>query len=81
MDIVGLQETIKQDFSYAELESLAPGGLFSWKWTPAQGHSGGILLGVKQDILQVENWETDDFFVGATIRHRLLNVRWDFISV
>ena len=81
VDIVGLQETIKQDFSYAELESLAPGGLFSWKWTPAQGHSGGILLGVKQDILQVENWETDDFFVGATIRHILLNVRWDLISV
>jgi len=29
----------------------------------------------------VENWETDDFFVGVTIRHRLLNVRWDLISV
>jgi len=28
VDIVGLQETIKQDFSYAELESLAPGGAF-----------------------------------------------------
>ena len=40
-----------------------------------------VLLGVKQDILQVENWELDEFFVGVTIRHRLLNVRWDFITV
>ena len=42
---------------------------------------GGILLGVKADRLEVENWETDDFFVGATIRNRLTNVRWDMITV
>ena len=79
--MVGLQETIKKDFSARDLDRLTPKEGFSWQWTPARGHSGGILLGIKEDILQIENWETDDFYVGATIRHRLLNIRWDFITV
>lgn len=79
-DIVGLQETIKQDFSQSDLEKIAAGGLYSWKWVPAIGHSGGILLGVKEDRLEVESWETNEFYVGATIRHRLLNIRWDFLT-
>ena len=69
--MVGLQETIKKDFSARDLDRLTPKEGFSWQWTPTRGHSGGILLGIKEDILQIENWETDDFYVGATIRHRL----------
>ena len=41
VDIVGLQEMIRQDFSVTELESLS-GHKFSWHWLPATGHSGGI---------------------------------------
>ena len=37
-------------------------------------------MGVKEDILQVENWESGEFFVGATVRHRLLNFRWDILT-
>ena len=80
-EVVGIHETIKKDFSDRELESLAPRGGFSWRWTPARGHSGGILLGVKEDVLHIKNWESNEFYVGATIRHRLLNIRWDFITV
>lgn len=80
-DIIGLQETIKRSFRDSELEALAPGKGFSWGWIAAHGHSGGILLGVKQDILQVEDWETGDFFVGVTVRHRVLNVRWKCVIV
>ena len=80
-DIAGLQETIKQDFTNSELEAIAPGGSFYWNWLAATGHSGGILLGVKNDLLEIENWEVDDFFVGVTVRHRKLNFRWDFVNV
>ena len=41
VDIVGLQETIRQDLSIAELESLSR-HKFSWHWLPAMGHSGGL---------------------------------------
>lgn len=80
-EIIGLQETIKQSFSDRELESLAPGGGYKWGWIAASGHSGGILLGVKEDILQVEDWDSGDFFMGVTIRHKVLNIRWECITV
>ena len=38
-------------------------------------------MGVKNDILQIEDWEVDEFFVGATVRHRKMNFRWDFLTV
>ena len=45
-------------------------------WLPARGHSGGILVGVRDDVLEVEGWETGIFFLGVTIRNRLDNFRW-----
>ena len=38
-------------------------------------------MGVKNDILQIEDWEVDEFFVGATIRHSKMNFRWDFLTI
>ena len=38
-------------------------------------------MGVKEDLLQVEKWEQGEFFVGATVRHRILNFRWDVLVV
>lgn len=69
-EIIGLQETIKQSFREWELKALAPGGGYKWGWIAATWHSWGILMGVKEDILQVENCKTGDLFVGATVRHR-----------
>jgi exonuclease III len=81
VDVVGVQETIKQSFSLRELQRLNQGGEYSWEWVPAIGHSGGILMGVKKDRFEVEEWETGDFFVGAIIRDRLKNIRCEVITV
>jgi hypothetical protein len=48
VDIVGIQETIKKTFSVSELENLAPGKGFSWKWVEAKGHSGGFSWWLKK---------------------------------
>uniref|UniRef100_A0A453JZJ7 Endonuclease/exonuclease/phosphatase domain-containing protein n=1 Tax=Aegilops tauschii subsp. strangulata TaxID=200361 RepID=A0A453JZJ7_AEGTS len=48
IDIVGLQEMIRQDFSMHELQGLSR-HQFVRQWLPATGQSGGILLGVKED--------------------------------
>ena len=71
VDIVGLQETVKHDFADHELCELAGGANFTWFWLAAKGKSGGILLGVKVDSLEVENHEVKEFSIGATIRDRL----------
>lgn len=75
-ELVGLQETIKQDFYDQELKGLAMGQHFVWNWIPSHGHSGGILVGVKEGILQVEDWVKGQHFVGVILRNRVSNFRW-----
>jgi hypothetical protein len=36
---------------------------------------------VKEDIMQVEDWEVGEFFVAAVIRNRLDNSRWRLMTV
>ncbi|PUZ56665.1 hypothetical protein GQ55_5G345000 [Panicum hallii var. hallii] len=74
VEIVGVQETIKQDFSDQELLSLSAD--FQWRWISARGHLGGILKGVKDSLLQVEEWIVGEYFIEATIKHRGNNFRW-----
>jgi hypothetical protein len=61
MDIVGLQETIKESFLLHELEGLSR-HKFAWHWAPASGHSSGILLGVKEDTFEVEDYVYARFY-------------------
>lgn len=54
MDIFGLYETLCQDLSIADLEVLDR-YKFVWNWLPANGHSSGIILGIKEDIFEVDD--------------------------
>jgi len=49
VDIIGIQETIKQTFSPHDLDSLAPRGMFSWNLDSIQRalrrNSGGSQRG------------------------------------
>ena len=80
VDIVGIQETIKQDFSIHELQVLST-HKFVWQWLPANGHSGGILLGVKEDTFEVEDMERGEFFVSMLLTHRRTALQWEVIIV
>lgn len=46
---VGLQETMKEDFTQKDLAELSGNNSFKWVWKEARGHSGGILMRVKDD--------------------------------
>ena len=35
---------------------------FSWRWSPARGHSGGMILGIRNDDLEIEQVESATFF-------------------
>jgi hypothetical protein len=45
LDGIGLQETIKVDFTNRELMEIAGSSQFRWIWQGARGQSGGILVG------------------------------------
>ena len=80
VDIVGLQEMIRQDFSIQELEGLSR-HKFAWQWLSASGHSGGILLGVKEDTFEVEDMDQGEFFLSMAFSHRRSGFRWEVIIV
>jgi exonuclease III len=80
VDIIGLQEMIKENFLLHEHEGLSR-HKFAWHWVPASGHSGGILLGVKEDTFEVDDMDHGEFFVSMALTHRRSNLRWEVIIV
>lgn len=81
LDLVGIQETIKQDFSDRELKEMSGSIDFIWKCIPARGHSGGLLLGIKLESFEVEKVEMAEFFLGCLVRNRLTNYRFWFLNI
>ena len=67
LDFVGLQETIRATFSQIELDSFAGALTFHWEWVPANGHSGGILVGVNKDTFDVISFSRGEFFLAVDL--------------
>jgi hypothetical protein len=58
---------IKQDFTDQELRGLEVGERFFWSWLPANGHSGGVLIGLRDSAFEVGTVEIGSFFVSASV--------------
>ena len=81
LDIIFVQETIRQDFTDQELRNLEGGDKFLWSWLPARGHSGGCLLGIRDITLEVGSLDQGKFFLAASILHPSSRFIFDFIGV
>ncbi|XBI54654.1 hypothetical protein VPH35_036628 [Triticum aestivum] len=83
IDIVAIQETTRMEFSLPELDRLSS-HLFAWHWLPSSGstgHSGGILLGVKDATFEVGSMDRGQFFVSMELFKWALNFKWEVIIV
>ena len=81
LDIIFLQETMRQDFTDQELRGLVNGESFHWHWRAANGRSGGMLLGVRDETLEVGAIDQGQFFLSASILHRVPNFKFEFVGV
>jgi exonuclease III len=81
LEVVALQETIKQNFEDWELRELAGNQSFSWCWSPSKGHSGGMMIGIRSDSLEVEDHIYEAYFMGVLVRNRVTNHRFWIINV
>jgi exonuclease III len=81
VDVLFLQETIRQDFTDQELRSLVNGEVFHWQWRSAVGHSGGMLLGLRDDMFEVGGVDQGRFFLSATVMHRNARFKFELIGV
>jgi exonuclease III len=78
-DVIFLQETICQDFTDQELRSLVNGEVFHWQWRSAVGYSGGMLLGVREDMFEVVSIDQGRFFLSASVFHRTACFKFELI--
>jgi hypothetical protein len=60
----------KKDFPQETLNNFSGGGNFVWHWTTPHGRSGGILLGVNLDVLDVGTIDDGDLFVKFRLRDK-----------
>ena len=85
IDIVAIQETMRSEFSLSlsKLDRLSR-HLFACHWLPSSGvagHSGGILLGVKDATFEVCSMDRRDFFMSMEVWERAVNFKWEVIVV
>ena len=66
LDFVGISETGKRDFSTILLNRLSGGVKFTWKSHPPRARSGGILLGVKTETMDVLASSEGTFILSST---------------
>ena len=78
---VCLQETLKKNFTDRELANLCRGLQFNWSWIPTSGHSGGLLLGVKEDNLEVIREVNRSFSQSVLIRQKDIGSCWELVNV
>jgi hypothetical protein len=81
VDIVCLQETITQNFSVVELNSLSSGVPFVWHMVPARGHSGGLLVGVNDDVFECISKDQGVFFCSFVVTQRSTCFKWEIVEV
>jgi hypothetical protein len=81
VDIIFLQETIRQDFTLAELDSLEVGDKLFWPWLPANGHSGGILVGFRDSMFEIGSMLKGSFLVATHVCVKASRFLFEFVGV
>jgi hypothetical protein len=80
-DFVGFSETKKEDFSPSFLGSLTKNRNFQWNYLPAVGTTGGVLLGINEDVYEVVSWSIRKYSVTATVINRKDAFPWNLVAV
>jgi hypothetical protein len=81
IDILFLQETVRQDFSLQELESLEVGDKFFWTWLPSSGHSGGLLVGFRDSCFDVGVVHKGEFLMSTQLVLKASRFFFQFVGV
>ena len=63
------------------MNRLSGGIDFVWHSHPPRGHSGGILLGVRADTMDVFDVSDGEFHIKLHIRNKTDNFIWSLVTV
>lgn len=81
VDFVGIMETIKQVFPADFLGRLGGYIPLSWEWIPAEGKSGGILVGINSEKLNILEVIKGRFCIKIKLEDINTKFLWDLLVV
>jgi len=81
LDFIALLETGRYNFTSQFLQTISSGLEYDWHCLPPRGRSGGILLGVNLETLEVGNVILGDFTVKFQVKSRADGFRWALVAV
>ena len=80
-NIISFQETKKEHLTHAFLKAISRGKKYDWHHLPAEGTSGGVLVGVDLDIFDVISWNSLKYSVSCNLMHKTSEKTFRFIAV
>jgi exonuclease III len=81
LDFLALLETGRSNFSIPFLNRLAAGFDYNWFCLPPHGRSGGILVGINSNSLQVLKVCTGDYCVKIHVKCKRDGFEWILVPV
>jgi hypothetical protein len=81
LDFVAISETGKRDYSSSLLNHLSGGIDFEWVSHPPRGRSGGILVGVRADTMEILASSDGEFHIKLHVRNKADNFTWSLVAV
>jgi hypothetical protein len=81
LDFVALSEMGKQDYSQCLLNRLSGGIDFQWFSRTPRGKSGGLLVGIRSNTIEVLASTGGEFHIKLTICNRADNLTWSLVTV
>jgi hypothetical protein len=76
-NFLGIQETKKASFVDRELNAIDSN--MNWNYIPAVGTAGGILLGFRNKIFEVLNWDNSQYCATAMVTNWENNFIWRIV--
>jgi hypothetical protein len=73
LDVVAISETCRRDYSPSILNCLSGGADFTWVSRLSHDCSGGLLLSVRTNTMDVLAYSGDEFHIKLHIRYRAHN--------
>jgi hypothetical protein len=81
LDFVAISETGKRDYSQSLLNRLSGGIDFEWFSRPPRGRSGGLLVGVRSDTMDVLASSDGEYHIKLTIQNKVDDFIWSLVAV
>jgi hypothetical protein len=81
LDFLAISETGRRDFPSTLLDRLSGGVEFDWHSCPPRGRSGGMLLGIKTETMELLGHSDGEFHIKFQIRNKSDNFTWSLVAV